>query len=304
MPLPAADIPLTRFDWAIKTILRDKANFDVLEGFLSALLGEDIIIEQVLESESNIDDGSEFNHLGMLVRDHQGRKFIIEIHNEWENDYLERLQFGTAKVVVDNIALRGAYCNVVKVVSIHIIYVNTNVGDDYVYKSNTEFNGVHISEELEVRKHAVVPIDSKFSYRDKNFFPEYYLIYVESFKDIIESPLDEWIYFLKHSAVRGDFHARHIDKAMNKLALLKMPPAERHRYEDYVKSLVIERDVIETARQEGIKEGIQEGQQQERLRIARSLLDLVNDDLVLAEKTGLSVAGVQQLRIMATKTST
>jgi hypothetical protein len=30
--------PLVRFDWAIKNILRNKANFDILEGFLSALL--------------------------------------------------------------------------------------------------------------------------------------------------------------------------------------------------------------------------------------------------------------------------
>jgi hypothetical protein len=46
------DQKLIRFDWAIKTILRDKANFDVLEGFLSALLKEDIKVVQLLESES------------------------------------------------------------------------------------------------------------------------------------------------------------------------------------------------------------------------------------------------------------
>jgi len=49
------DQKLIRFDWAINTILRDKANFDVLEGFLSALLKEDIKVVQLLESESNQD---------------------------------------------------------------------------------------------------------------------------------------------------------------------------------------------------------------------------------------------------------
>ena len=43
-----------RFDWAIKSRttagLRDKANFDILEGFLSELLKEDIKIENILES--------------------------------------------------------------------------------------------------------------------------------------------------------------------------------------------------------------------------------------------------------------
>ena len=33
-----------RFDWAIKRLLRNKANFGVLEGFLTVLLGEDIHI--------------------------------------------------------------------------------------------------------------------------------------------------------------------------------------------------------------------------------------------------------------------
>ena len=31
---------LVRFDWAMKNILRDKANFDILEGFLAALLDD------------------------------------------------------------------------------------------------------------------------------------------------------------------------------------------------------------------------------------------------------------------------
>ena len=42
-----------RFDWAIKTLLRDKDNFDVLEGFLSAILEQRVTVEKLLESESN-----------------------------------------------------------------------------------------------------------------------------------------------------------------------------------------------------------------------------------------------------------
>jgi hypothetical protein len=42
---------LVRFDWAIKRLLRNKANFVVLEGFLSELLFDDIRIQKILESE-------------------------------------------------------------------------------------------------------------------------------------------------------------------------------------------------------------------------------------------------------------
>ena len=40
-----------RFDWAVKRLLRDKANFGVLEGLLTVLLGKEIHIMEILESE-------------------------------------------------------------------------------------------------------------------------------------------------------------------------------------------------------------------------------------------------------------
>ncbi|MEM9341367.1 MAG: hypothetical protein AAGA66_21735, partial [Bacteroidota bacterium] len=60
---------LIRFDWAIKRILRDKENFDILEGFLSELLGQTIQIEQILESESNQEtDTDKHNRVDLLVK--------------------------------------------------------------------------------------------------------------------------------------------------------------------------------------------------------------------------------------------
>jgi len=43
---------LISFNWAIKRILRSKANFEILECFLSEILFEDIAILEILESES------------------------------------------------------------------------------------------------------------------------------------------------------------------------------------------------------------------------------------------------------------
>ena len=58
-----------RFDWAVKRLLRQKANFGVLEGFLTVLLGENVKIIEILESESNqqtIDD--KFNRVDIKVK--------------------------------------------------------------------------------------------------------------------------------------------------------------------------------------------------------------------------------------------
>ncbi len=45
-----------RFDWAIKRLLRQKANFGVLEGFLTVFLNEPIKIIDILESEGRAEE--------------------------------------------------------------------------------------------------------------------------------------------------------------------------------------------------------------------------------------------------------
>ena len=42
-----------RFDWAIKRLLRQKANFGVLEGFLTVFSWREDTIVELLESEGN-----------------------------------------------------------------------------------------------------------------------------------------------------------------------------------------------------------------------------------------------------------
>ncbi len=60
---------LIRFDWAVKKLLRNKANFGVLEGFLSELLFDKIRIERILESEANQETGSDkFNRVDILTQ--------------------------------------------------------------------------------------------------------------------------------------------------------------------------------------------------------------------------------------------
>ena len=282
---------LVRFDWAIKTLLREKANFDVLEGFLSALLEEPITIEQILEGESNAREGQKYNRVDILVHDAKGRKLIIEVQNQHEGDYMERLLFGTSKVIVENLPLGEKYDQVVKVISISILYFNLGIGDDYVYRGTTEFRGLHTGHSLVLRRRGEALRGSLLS-RSRDIFPEYYLINVERFGDTIRSDLDEWIYMLKHSAVRDDFRASKIDKARQKLALMRMSPEEQRRHERYVQSIVIERDMFMTATEKGREEGREEGRKEEREAIIRSLRKNGMTLEKISAITGLSVAEI------------
>ena len=71
---------LITFDWAIKRLLRSKANFGILEGFLSELLKEEITILDVLESEGNQEDKCDkFNRVDLKVRNSHDEIIIIEL---------------------------------------------------------------------------------------------------------------------------------------------------------------------------------------------------------------------------------
>jgi hypothetical protein len=74
-----------RFDWAIKRLLRQKANFGVLEGFLTVFLGEQIKIEEILESEGNQQDADDkFNRVDIKAKNTKGDIILIEIQNTCE----------------------------------------------------------------------------------------------------------------------------------------------------------------------------------------------------------------------------
>ncbi|NJN77523.1 MAG: hypothetical protein HC803_03670, partial [Saprospiraceae bacterium] len=82
---------LVRFDWAIKRLLRHKANFGILEGFLSVLLNDKITIRQILDSESNKEEANDkYNRVDVLVEDGKGDLVIIEVQNSKEYDYFHR----------------------------------------------------------------------------------------------------------------------------------------------------------------------------------------------------------------------
>ena len=66
-----------RFDWAMKLMLRDKANHAVLEGLMTALLGEKFTIVKFLEHEDDKkDDVDKYNRIDILAESDRGELII------------------------------------------------------------------------------------------------------------------------------------------------------------------------------------------------------------------------------------
>ena len=110
-----------RFDWAIKRLLRQKANFVVLEGFLTVFLGEPITILELLESEGNqLSADDKFNRVDIKALNSKGEIILIEVQNTRELYFLERILYGVAKAITEHIKLGQDYGEVKKVYSISI----------------------------------------------------------------------------------------------------------------------------------------------------------------------------------------
>jgi predicted transposase/invertase (TIGR01784 family) len=237
-----------RFDWAAKKMLRDKKNFDILEGFLSELLKDDIKIEGLLESESNQEDeDNKFNRVDLYAENSKGEHIIIEIQNTRELDYLMRMLFGTAKAITEYLNVGEPYSKVKKVIAVSIIYFGLGKGDDYIYIGQTSFRGLHTHKELELTK-AQQDVLKKPTI--KQAFPEYYLIQTTKFNDVINEPLDEWIYFFKNNEVLDTFKARGMSAVKEKLSVQNLPDDEKKRYNKFLDNLSWEASIAETAKKE------------------------------------------------------
>lgn len=314
-----------RFDWAAKRLLRQKANFDVLEGFLSVLLNEKIKIIEVLESEGNQPARfDKFNRVDVKAKNSNGEIIIIEIQNTREIHYLERVLYGVAKTITEHISMGESYSNIVKVYSISILYFDLGEGSDYIYRGQNNFRGIHTGDLLKVKqkdKDAIIPK------LPKEIFPEYYLIRVNEFDKVATSPLEEWIYFLKTGQIDDNTKDKGLIAAKKKLFYYNMDDKERRVYDDYVNSIMIQNDVLDTyrfegrieglaegrvvgiaigkeegrkeGREEGRKEGREEGREEgaklEKIKMLKSLIELNVPINVISQTTGLNEDEINQI---------
>lgn len=140
---------LVSFDWALKRLLRSKANFAVLEGFLSELLKREVKIREILESESNkYSAENKMNRVDLLVDDEERGRIIIEVQYESEIDYFQRMLFGVSRAVSESLKEGYAYGKLPPVISVNIVYFDLGSGDDYIYHGKTDFHGIHRGDTL------------------------------------------------------------------------------------------------------------------------------------------------------------
>ena len=275
-------------------MLRNKANHEVLEGFLFALFGQNIQIQSILESEGNQQtEVDKFNRVDMLVEDSKGELIIIEIQNQNEYDrpatrYFQRMIYGTSKVISEYISLGETYGNIRKVFSINIVYFDLGQGKDYVYHGKTEFVGVHELDMLELSEKQKETFGKQVPFQ---LFPEYYLLKVNQFDDKAKDSLDEWIYYFKNDEIREEFTAPGLQKARELLKLNNLTDQERKQYIRYMESLSLKASLAESTK----IDAIDEVKKEYAIEVAQNLLKAGVSIEIIVQSTGLSQEEIQNL---------
>ena len=256
-----------RFDWAIKRLLRDKANFGVLEGLLTVLFNDKTKIVEILESEDNhlLWDDARWNRIDLKIKDNKDEFAFVRIQNMRELYYRERLLYG----IPDETPW---YREVKKVYSISILYFDLGRGNDYLYHGQNRFIGVHTNDELLINAKEENAIVQKLP---SEVFPEYYLIRVNEF------------------IIDPETTAPGLPEAREKLRYYDMTPEERYAYDEHINAIMIQNDVLNTAKLEGRAEGIAEGKRNNQLEIARKMKEMGMTADVIAQVTGLAPGEIE-----------
>jgi len=269
------------FDYAIKNLLRDKANFDILEGFLSELLGRKVAVQAILESECNKDDpDGKTNRVDLKAQIDGGELAVFEIQFYQEIDFFGKVLYGVSRAVAEQVSVGGEY-GIKKIYSINISYYNLGAQREYLFSGKFDgFRGVHFADETIAFAQAG---DLAQGGAIVDIHPEYYLILPKMFDEQMRGRFDEWIYVLKKSAVRSDFTAKGLDAASAKLDLLKMKPDERRAYEKFLENRYSLDNVVRTAKIE------------ERTEIAKNLKNMGIPAAQIAKAVGIDEENIETL---------
>ena len=247
-----------RFDWAMKRLLRNKADHVVLEGFLSVIFKRQIKIAKILESEGNQDfEEQKFNRVDFLAEDEQGELMLFEIQNSHELDYFHRMAYGTSKVITDYLSKGEPYRNLKKVYSINIVYFTLGQGKGYAYHGTVDF--VNMSDATDVLQ---LTDGQKKAFKVETvseIFPEYYLFRVNDFNKLATSSIEEWISFLKTGEIPDTFTAQGLPEARKILRVDNLSDEDRKAYNRYVETLRFNLSVMDSSRIEGMQEGMEQG---------------------------------------------
>jgi predicted transposase/invertase (TIGR01784 family) len=280
-------------DYGFKKIFGDEENTELLESLINDILGlegEDKIAKIIFKNGELLPDSPEDRKaiFDLYCIDEKGNEFIVELQKVHQEHFQSRALY-YATFPIQEQAIRGRWD--FSLTPIYFIGLLNFTIDRF--KKSEEF--LHHGKITDIKTKEIM-------YDNLN------MIYVEipklkKDKEELSNHLEWWLYVLQNLSrmqdvpqkLKGDI----IEKAFEKAEFINLPKAEQDKYH---RNLKVYRDLInsfETAHKDGVKEGfkkgVEEGKHQEKLELAKNLLDVL-DVQTIAVKTGLRVEEIENLK--------
>ena len=289
-----SDKPLVSFDYAIKYLLKDKGDYSIVEGFISALLNtrgyKNVKIIALLETETNKEDSKSKRSLAdLIVEDEDHHKYIIEIERNVKDSFIHKACFNTSRLIVDNLAQREDYTQIIKIFHISLLYFPIGNGNGAIYHGKTIIHEIETNEKLSVH---IKNKETGEIFDATNILPEYFYISVPLFNDRLEKEIDDWLHVMKYDKVPKNYHSPYMSQVAEKLSILKMTKEERELYSYYQKKLHNDRDELKFAEARGEARGKEE----KAIEIAKKMLAKNRSIDEIIEFTELSLEQIEKLK--------
>ena len=271
-------------DIAFKKIFGDQAHKNILIEFLNELLELEYPIEDVKISNSYQPPhlyGLKETTLDIKAKDTSGRAFIVEMQVEKDRTFAKRAMYYSSKAYSQQLDKTEKYHLLKPVIFLGIL--DFSIFDHQSPCSrHLILNGENQSHDLK---------DLEFNFIE---LPKFTKLEPE-----LTTLADKWLYFLKHAddlqQIPHNADTPALQEAYQIAALHHWTQEELDIYESQGLKLGRDRNVVETAREDGIAEGLAKGELQGKMTVAKNLLAIL-DDAAIAQVTGFDTNIIANLR--------
>lgn len=273
-------------DFAFKKIFGSKHSKDILISFLNAILynEQDAIRDlEILDPyQAPRIKGIKDSYLDVKATLNDGKTVIIEMQVLNVLGFEKRVLYNAAKAFSIQLGVGEDYTLLNPVIALTITDFEMFPGNDRI-----------------ISRYRLKEKDDLTDYSD-----DIELVFVELPKfqktlDELTTLVDKWLFFLRSANELESVppQMKTIPAIQHAFTVAQQSKLSRKELEILEKRQIFlhdNRNALLKARQDGEQKGREEGRREERLAIARSLLDVLDADTI-AHKTGLSVAEIQQL---------
>lgn len=272
-----------KMDFVFKNIFGSEKNPKILISFLNATLKPKDLITAVEMKNTDINKGyieDKFSRLDVKATTSNNEVINIEIQLKNEYNMIKRSLYYWSKLYSEQL----------------------NEGEDYNILKRTICINILNFKYLKTRKfHSGYRLKEIYSNEELTDVAEIHFIEVPKLEEGTDEKdmLANWVEFLKDpesEKVRSlEMNIEEIRQAKDELIKMSNDDTQRQIYEMRAKTLKDKVSALNEAERKGIEKGIEKGEKNKAIEIAKSLLDVLDLETI-ALKTGLSIDEINKLK--------